>query len=639
MSLYSNKRIRALDAELTRLLQSGHMPSLDELTMFLASYESQHDLASPGDRHPNYVEGNVLNSDLWNAFVTSMEDDIVAINLTLDEIFDRLSDIVKASVDLISIEDNARQVEKRAARTIMAVPEADAFRVAETVDLTSLQGIDEAISDDVMVLTEAGSLTLASTSSRPVPFPSQVVTYQMLNDDRAQVVPTVFGDPAWVIDSNVARRFIAEVTSSEQFGLHTLVLELELASNADMAQVVTSFEVFSTGVTEHRVSIETTYDGSNWNHFGSSWGNHKFVISGTPSHTTKMRVIVDKNEADGERTGMFVYAFDLGEVIAKAESFESSGEFISGPIKTPQSAITDVTVHADVTKTSEQDVDLFIASDLDGAEDINDFRWIKVQEGEITELSTVKEDETEVTSSSPARLVEGTGSTMGLYGVAAIDGSIISLDAGVNQVEKKTIQIDWNTKSTPMKPGDFESATVHPVTTHENIGRITLLGGNYHRLRTYVWSDERSTITFNINVPLPDGYYTVFVNDEDVTSLIVGSAIGIGLNPGKNKIEVVAKTLGYDNAVISVFMPDGYDVVLVKPQLVAESAMKNNDYYIAQRNKAILTNFDTSGMNLRIVSRTTTPSGLSGLLRVRARLRTNDGGSPIVRNITVAMGT
>jgi hypothetical protein len=637
MSLYANKRLLLAEQFLEDVLESGKMLSIEDIDLYIARREWSERLDEPTERHPTYEPDDIPDAILWNKFMDAIEVDLRVMRITLDEIWDRLRVIVEKSSQFIILEQEAKSVGRRCNNILMTVPDADSYRVSSNISLADISGIDTTLSDDVIVIPEIGSIILSRNGSRVHTIDPIGISYQIIDQSGSNRTPQVFGEIGWICNSDISKRFIADLETTDQYGPMTMTITIPVANNAMEAIVLTTIELHSSGISDHRVRVDTTYDNENWEQFGDVWGNHRFVISGPTLRATKIRIRIEKYKADGDRgNGSFTHAFDIGQVLICEDSYSTLGNFVSQSIPVPNSTTNLVLLDANVSKTDSQDVNFYIANDVVGATELGDFTWLPVSTGVEKTIAVRSLKTTSIKADVVTKMTSGAGNAYDLWAIGKIDGTLVGLAAGVDQLEIKEATVDWNTK-TSMDPDDFNEVS---SVSYVGMGSFTMIGQNYYRIRSVVHTDTKMSIVANVTISSDHTEWNVFVNGSDITSQCSDGKLGIGLNPGINTVDVMVKSIyedGWYSFTGLLQFPDECDVALIKPMVVAESAITSANNFCTQRGQVVMTNFNPTGMNIHVVEATSEMSSTPSL-RVRAMLSQSDGGTPVVRNIGITMG-
>lgn len=642
MSLSTNKRQVLFDEHLRRILVSGRIPSTAELVSYLQTIIAT-DRDDVTGLPPSYQQDDVLQTTTFNAFSDSISDDIASMRETIDAAWATLENAIQRSAQFQTLATRGDVLARTARGVLSRLGEADAFYLGAAIPLDSDAALDATLSDDYAVNELAGTLSIAKSGETPISPSAISVESTELRTETGQVDATYVGSPEMVLMDSVVQRYIVEAYSTDDDIHHELEFVFRIAEDAKSARMLSDVVIDTSSIGVQTATVETTYDGKNWERLGETTGNHHLTVSGERRYATLVRLVLHKDQADGRRlvsenTWRCVYAFDVEGVAICEAGYAPVADVVTLPIPLKSDGVAKVIVDADETIPAGASIEYFVADDVADPDTIGDFNWKRADRGAPVEVGNTLSSVDSFTCRTAAKLVAGTGTRADVWDAGTVAGDIVDVYCGINQALVRSALA-----ATPAAVVLEASGPVTGAVTYRDVGgAMTLAGGYYYGITLGVYADFPDPASLELTMPTDAEAgidYLISLNGRDITTSYDGRRVPLGLSSGYNKIVIAIKRDDLNAFQVSVGKLPTHRLALMHPMLVAESRLDTADAAVACADAHLRCNFDPRNLNFEVRCRTLVPGMPSGSMRVRARLTAGpNGGTPSLANWHVISG-
>lgn len=636
MSLISNKKRVKLDETVFHLLQNGKMPSTLEMKKFIRQNEKYNKSDKQASMSTYYVNNNPLVADVINNFIDEYKIDLKAIKQTIDDCWNEL-DIVLDKAEKISLLSSEAETLGKACKMTMSYSNlADShYNITALGYGISPSSWDLSLSDNILLDSSAGTISLAKNSFIKINKSDIKVTSNNITSNTVIEKGEVFGSYENIFDSILTNRFIQFVYSKEQDAVisNELILSIPLSS-------INEISINTTSKYNVLIDVYTSYDGSNYKYFGSSNGTGTINVLGPKTNAKDIKLIITKNHNDAIINNKYVYAyiFDLAEIDIYIASYSDTGFAITTAISNSKEILN---TYVDLTGQNLGEVYVYIANDIEGAVSKDDFIWKRIYDTQswISQPTTYIDT---ITIDKPSKFYLGPGSTYDIYQIDTTSDSIIYAEEGYNQVEVRYKTVSYATTAAVSRFDFGETDTPKLIS---NIGTIQLEKSrtdfsatvpNYFHLSTKIYSSFSSSAEFNISTDIEKT--KVYINGQDITSLIRNNSVYIPLSVGENKLEIVALVDTDEESLIVISPKDNINIAINKLEISTPNAMSSSTPKICIYDGSVLVNKYTAGKTYKLY-KSQTSSSISNDIRLMVKLvKTSNGSSPVINDIILKVG-
>lgn len=648
MSIELNKRSIMLDESISEKLKDGNMPSLMEVTKELLSSSVIRKSNNPAASIPLILDNELLSVDSIgiNALISEIELDSLAMKATLNESWETLrSSLDKAIRTLPIIDYEAERINGSATRAMAMIPEAnsvkinlEALNVSNSISFGTVNGADMSLSSNIEVDMIAGALTLKRLSSTPIAATTTAEGWVLAGD--SPVLDLMIGDPTWTTDGDVAATWITKVSTNSRNS--TISLE-QIYDISNKSAPLKRVDVIAPDFRELSVEAYVDIDGlGNFSFWASSSGKGKIIVDGPRVDAKRIKLVFIKHKCDYSNptkvSSKYEYIFSITEIIFMGASYAMVGNVVSDPIQMNYDNILSTSVDVDSSVPATSVLTTYLAKDIDNPSSISDFRWIQIDENtNKANLFSISNVVNFITTAAPVKVLSGAGSYMNsIYDIGAVEGTVISVDEGFDQLELKSMSVYDDL--TPIESLPWANITEKRVIDRS---QATLSSGNRYRLSTSIWMPTQSSHPIDITAgPLPSGAeYKVYFNGIDITDRLAQGQTSVGFVSGKNDLIVFIST-GETATDIDFSMspfPNG-TMAIARPKLVQEMALISSEERVSQVREKLLVNHNPKGRVFRIVSKRSSGESIEAV-RLRIELKRGlDGETPMIKSAHITTG-
>lgn len=650
MSLKINKRNVVVEDVVSSRLQSGQIPSANELIELYLDPDLIERSVTPAKAPESVINGNIISSSAVNKMLDEIEIDQMAMRITLDESWDRLRNVVtKMMKSLPTVQREAELVTAVATRALSLVPEADgvsvsseALSVSKGIGLGSVSGADMLLSSGIEIDQNAGVLTLARTSIGAIGATTEADGWSIDGEYRVKV-ERVIGDPTWTLANDIAKTWTVVATTPSPYGVVTLS---NIYSIPDGSLPIKRVEVTIPDASNTQVDVFVDFDGlGNFQLWETAVGRGKIIVDGPSVEAARIRIDLSRFRAtDSYFVGTskyHEYSFQVSEVSVVSSAYVKTGDVVTDPIDMSYGQVMSINVDVEAAIPSTSSISTFVAKQVEGATSIDDFMWIPIDDkSKLSGIVNASIDTQTILAKDPQKVRTGAGVySNDIYSIGPLSGAITSVVEGHGQLScvAVTVQSDEDGVLPGLLSVGYDSDPDRKSLI-VNASGSTLTGGNYYRLKTCIFSPAQNSKPLALSI---DSSITkaIYLNGSDITNRIEEGQISVPLSPGRNEL-LIYLTTGETASDIPFSISDinGCTIAISKPRIVTESKLNNQEPRVALSGGSVLVNHDPTNMNYVVSYRRA--DGISvDAVRIRVQLgRGMNGETPQVKRAFVTTG-
>jgi hypothetical protein len=374
------------------LYSRGVKPSENEVRKEFDRYFSVHNLGFPVDvpfdfiQRENTVDPDILNELMANSLL-NLEVAYECVSENNNELF---AVITNLNSKLDNLRSKRRDLENKVDQLLFANSNSDGYFYSKYDTFDSLSGIDMNLST-AYIDVDRGIVTIPKVSnnlsfnSSLNSLPYSDVRYSVTFDGSMIEEDKVFDDPSVLFDGLNDTYWSYRYESNRQ-GVVSIKMTMAL-SQSD--RIISSVGGYTYGSSPCTISarLGTATSGFSAPKVKSSKSDYsKFMFQFDPSIYSSLQIIIYKTEPDRIIPGAinpYVYEFGLRELLISSSVYDKKGIVISSPISIPTIDnsllnISSVSLQVDAQVPNGSAIDYYVAPDLEGALNFNDFNWIRI---------------------------------------------------------------------------------------------------------------------------------------------------------------------------------------------------------------------------------------------------------------------
>jgi hypothetical protein len=374
------------------LYSRGVKPSEIEVRKEFNRYFSTNTLGFPINvpfdflQREDNVDPDILNELMANSLL-NLEVAYECVAENNNELF---SVVTNLNSKLENLRSKRRELENKVDQLLFANSNSDGYFYSKLDTFDNLSGIDMNLTT-AYVDIDRGAVsipTISNNLSSGSAVNSASVSdlkYSVTFDSSSIVENFVVDDPSVLFDGLNDTYWSYRYESQKQ-GVVAIKLNL-IISNAD--RLISSVGGYTFGSSPCTVSarVGSPSDGLSSPMVKSSKSDYsRFLFQFTPKLYSNIELIIYKTEPDriiAGSTNPYIYEFGLRELFISSSVYDKKGILISSPISIPTIdnsllTISSVSIDSDSQIPTGSDVDYYIAPDVEGAVNYNDFNWVRI---------------------------------------------------------------------------------------------------------------------------------------------------------------------------------------------------------------------------------------------------------------------